>query len=151
MLYGSSDRPAHQMSQATNEFGLRDLHMFKILITGTAYGIIRAGVHLCPVCGYGLPKPAEDFTICPSCGVEFGYSDVGVSHRELRIEWITFGAPWSSVVVPRPYAWNPWDQLIQAGLSYDVPWAEHPFISECKPATSTGAYYSDQAMSMATY
>ena len=68
----------------------------------------------CPVCGYGLNKRAVDFIICPSCGVEFGYSDAGTTHHALRGGWIQFGAPWSSFVIPRPKNWNPWTQLIRA-------------------------------------
>lgn len=75
----------------------------------------------CPICGYGLSVPPQDFTICPSCGIEFGYGDAGVSHRELRLEWIEAGAPWSSSVIPKPLGWNPWTQLIYAGFVTDNP------------------------------
>jgi len=76
----------------------------------------------CPVCGYGLRSPAEDFTICPSCGIEFGYSDEGVSHAELRREWIRFECPWSSTSIPEPQGWNPYEQLIGSGFGRDIPW-----------------------------
>jgi hypothetical protein len=46
----------------------------------------------CPVCAYAAPKYSpEDFTICPSCGTEFGYHDSKKSHAELRAEWVERG------------------------------------------------------------
>jgi hypothetical protein len=76
----------------------------------------------CPVCAYALDSPAADFTICPSCGVEFGYSDAGTTYQVLRKEWIQFGAQWSSPVVAPPSNWNQWSQLIEGGFAYDIPW-----------------------------
>ena len=79
--------------------------------------------HTCPVCGYAeLESPPDNFTICPSCGVEFGYQTSGRSFYELRQEWIATGAHWSSRVDKRPKAWNSWLQLIKAGYSMSVPW-----------------------------
>jgi hypothetical protein len=76
----------------------------------------------CPVCGYALEYPPDDFNICPSCGVEFGYETAGRSFPELRAEWIATGAYWASHVDPKPKNWNPWGQLIQAGYSYALPY-----------------------------
>jgi hypothetical protein len=75
----------------------------------------------CPVCGYALEYPPDDFNICPSCGVEFGYETAGRSVAQLRREWVTTGARWASRVDPRPKNWNPWLQLIEAGFEYAVP------------------------------
>src|SRR5262245_54080636 len=74
--------------------------------------------HLCPVCGYGLTEPAEDFNICPSCGTEFGYHDATVSHRTLRHQWLRRGAPWASRAIRPPAGWNPVQQLLSAGFDY---------------------------------
>jgi hypothetical protein len=74
----------------------------------------------CPICAYGLPYPAADFNICPSCGVEFGYETAGRSFADLRKEWVASGAHWASPVVPEPVSWNPWLQLIQGGFSYAI-------------------------------
>jgi hypothetical protein len=74
------------------------------------------------VCGFDLKKPAVDFTICPSCGVEFGYADVGRSYNFLRNEWIEYGAMWTSTVVSPPKGWNAWFQLILAGFPYSLPY-----------------------------
>jgi hypothetical protein len=72
----------------------------------------------CPVCGYDkLTRPPENHEICPSCGTEFGYDDVGLSYRELREEWLRDGAVWFSPVRLPPPGWNPFDQLIRAGLA----------------------------------
>ena len=72
--------------------------------------------HTCPVCGYQMSRPPVDFSICPSCGTEFGYQDVGASFAELRKEWIGSGANWHSEVETQPKDWNPYLQLISAGL-----------------------------------
>lgn len=125
------------MPQETYESGFRYMDMFTILITNSTRGeLFASGEYPCPVCGYGLSKPATDFTICPSCGVEFGYSDAGISHSELRKEWISFGAPWSSRVEPRPIGWNPWDQLIKTRLAGDIPWQYGIVVSEVTSQTS---------------
>ncbi len=48
--------------------------------------------YTCPVCGYAcLPSPATDYTICPSCGTEFGYTDFTAGHAQLRAAWIAAG------------------------------------------------------------
>jgi hypothetical protein len=50
-------------------------------------------MYLCPVCGYDrLEDPPGTFTICPSCGTEFGYDDAFASHAELRAKWLQNGA-----------------------------------------------------------
>ena len=73
----------------------------------------------CPVCGYDrLDKPPADFAICPCCGTEFGYDDYAASIEELRLRWIRSGAPWFSRHTPPPPAWNPYRQLLQAGLAH---------------------------------
>lgn len=79
-------------------------------------------MHTCPVCGYDqLLYPPEDFTICPSCGTEFGYHDSARSHRELRLQWIRSGALWQSAVIQPPPLWNGYEQLIRAAYGSDVP------------------------------
>jgi len=82
----------------------------------------------CPVCGYDrLSKPPSDYSICPSCGTEFGYSDAGPEpawqiHQALRKNWIDRGAVWHSQQIAPPALWNPWLQLANAKLSTDIPW-----------------------------
>jgi len=74
----------------------------------------------CPVCGFpDLEFPPQDHTICPSCGTQFGYDDVGHSHIDLRKLWIWEGAPWF-LENPPPH-WDPWMQLIRAGFGADIP------------------------------
>ncbi len=64
-------------------------------------------MHLCPVCGFDhLAEPPVNFTICPSCGTEFGYDDAFALHAELRAAWLNGGARWWSPVDPRPEGWN---------------------------------------------
>ena len=70
----------------------------------------------CPVCGYQMDHPATDFNICPSCGVEFGYSDAGRSYDDLRGIWIHTGLQWSSRVVRKPKDWSPYRQMMRAGI-----------------------------------
>jgi hypothetical protein len=47
----------------------------------------------CPACEYQLDSPAAENNICPSCGTEFGCSDLGRSHNELRGNWVKAGSP----------------------------------------------------------
>jgi rubredoxin len=62
----------------------------------------------CPVCGYDeLPRPPDDYLICPSCGTEFGYDDFADTDlerqrrwNELRKLWFDRGMPWFSTIVP---------------------------------------------------
>jgi hypothetical protein len=81
----------------------------------------KVGKYPCPVCGYGLDYPADDFNICPSCGVEFGYETAGRSYHELRQEWVDRGAIWASRVITKPRSWNPYLQMNAARLWYATP------------------------------
>jgi|SRR5579864_5115360 len=72
----------------------------------------------CPVCAYpDLKSPPENFSICPSCGTEFGFDDAGNSHEELRRQWIAEGLHWFNDMVPQPLDWEPWKQLIDGGYA----------------------------------
>jgi len=93
----------------------------------------------CPVCGYGLDYPPDDFVICPSCGVEFGYETAGRSFAVLRDEWVSSGARWASRVLSPPDDWNAWAQLIRAGYSYALPF--HFQIEIKSPSIIEGADY----------
>jgi hypothetical protein len=69
----------------------------------------------CPVCAYkNLPYPPQDYNICPCCGTEFGNDDAHLSHHQLREVWVAGGASW--FFNEPPEHWNPWTQLIRAGL-----------------------------------
>src|SRR5258708_32405118 len=93
--------------------------------------------YFCPVCGFdGLSEPPVNHAICPSCGTEFDYDDISVSHAQLRDFWLGQGAPWFSTAAAPPDNWNPIRQLIRSGLRPD-------FLEALKPANSTSA----QAMS----
>lgn len=82
---------------------------------------VQEVTYICPVCGYGMSDPPEDYNMCPSCGTEFGYHDSGRTHAQLRSNWISLGANWWSSAVPRPNNWNPWQQMSNAGLRFDMP------------------------------
>ena len=74
----------------------------------------------CPVCGYSkLPYPPRDYHICLCCGTEFGNDDAELSHAQIREMWIADGAPWFFRAAP--LGWNPYLQLINAGLKEYVP------------------------------
>lgn len=76
--------------------------------------------YTCPVCFYSkLPYPPHGYHICPCCGTEFGNDDADFSLEQLREMWIAGGASW--FFGRPPLGWNPWLQLIQAGLSMSVP------------------------------
>jgi hypothetical protein len=71
----------------------------------------------CPVCGLDkLPKPLEEFDICPCCGTEFGYDDLSMNHAQLRLRWINAGANWWSETTLPPAMWSPITQLTKAEL-----------------------------------
>lgn len=73
--------------------------------------------YTCPVCAYdGLEEPPAYFTICPSCGTEFGYQDLIRGHDELREAWIADGPVWRSAVIAAPPQWNGMEQLRRGGL-----------------------------------
>jgi hypothetical protein len=73
--------------------------------------------HTCPVCGYpDLEDAPANYEICPSCGTEFGYTDIARAHSELRQRWLDAGAQWYSRVTPKPQNWNPYEQLRRAGF-----------------------------------
>ena len=80
----------------------------------------------CPVCGYDeLPdKPWSENCggsqeICPSCGIQFGYTDAAGGdtkkrqsiHRQWRQQWINQGMSWDSIGIAPPPEWNPKAQL----------------------------------------
>ena len=69
----------------------------------------------CPVCGYPEMPARLKWEICPSCGTEFGLSDAGRGHDELRQTWIADGAKWASPVVAQPRFWAPITQLRNIG------------------------------------
>ncbi len=84
--------------------------------------------HVCPVCGYSdLTEPpcynndplnSPSHEICPSCGFQFGYSDLnsGFTFSEWRQKWITEGAPWCGKGTKTPKDWNPVQQLENIGV-----------------------------------
>lgn len=73
--------------------------------------------YTCPVCGYdNLREPPTNYSICPSCGSEFGNDDFDVTHYELRDKWLRAGAHWWSPDIAPPSNWFPLDQLWRAGL-----------------------------------
>lgn len=67
--------------------------------------------YLCPVCGYGMREPPENYNICPCCGTEFGVHDVNASIQDLRTAWLQGGRNWWSHSDPKPADWNPYQQL----------------------------------------
>lgn len=80
--------------------------------------------YTCPVCGFpDLEFPPHDFTICDSCGTEFGYDDVGHNYLELRNQWLSRGGQFFNTECPAFASqsnWNAWDQLNRAALPYNV-------------------------------
>jgi hypothetical protein len=73
--------------------------------------------HRCPVCGYdGLEFPPRDYSICSCCGTEFEFDDRALTHAQLRDEWIANGCPWFYPDEPQRPDWDPYVQLLDAGL-----------------------------------
>lgn len=76
--------------------------------------------YICPVCMYPrLPYPPVAYHICPCCSTEFGNDDAEHSVEQLREMWIAGGANWFFGKAPEH--WNPWVQLMRAGLNAFVP------------------------------
>lgn len=78
--------------------------------------------YICPVCGYsGLKEEPRNeatggsFEICPSCGIQFGYSDEAggdaqareVVYEKWREKWILDGMRWHATNITPPADWNP--------------------------------------------
>jgi hypothetical protein len=82
--------------------------------------------YTCPVCGYPdlteLPRgeaTGGSYEICPSCGIQFGYSDEAggdavrrqAIYEKWRQQWIEKGMLWRSIGIKQPPDWNPKEQL----------------------------------------
>ena len=67
--------------------------------------------YVCPVCGFLLDYPPDDFNICPSCGVEFCADTAEYSIQYLQNAWIDRGMVWSSRVLPKPANYDSLAQL----------------------------------------
>ena len=67
----------------------------------------------CRVCGvmlgyapWGVDGDTPDYSICPCCGVEFGYEDSLPSGvRAFRSRWIAAGTPWFEPAL-KPVDWD---------------------------------------------
>lgn len=87
------------------------------LITLDGNALRGSKMYTCPVCGYDdMPSPPRSFSICSSCGTEFGYDDFDTTHEELRLRWLSKGARWFSRSRPAPPNWNWYEQLLTAQL-----------------------------------
>ena len=82
---------------------------------------------LCPVCGYNMDYPPEDYNICPSCGTEFGVNDANSTVSELREVWLQSGPRWWSSTDQSPTGWNPEKQLSELRLLENLANASGPF------------------------
>lgn len=71
----------------------------------------------CPVCGYdNIQEPKLKWSICPSCGTQFGLSDSGYTVPQLRQMWIQDkNATWQGPTLLRPSRWSPIAQLRNIG------------------------------------
>jgi hypothetical protein len=66
-----------------------------------------------------MPYAPSNYHICPCCSTEFGNDDADFSYNQLRVMWVANGASW--FFGNPPANWNPWLQLIDAGLQAWVP------------------------------
>ncbi len=101
-------------------------------------------MNTCPVCGYDqMTHPPNDYYICPCCGTEFENDDFETSHTELRKQWLNSGARWFSRATLSPPNWNPYTQLIHAGLGYNVG-AQNAGISRSEIELGTDIYHTEK-------
>jgi len=80
--------------------------------------------YTCPVCGNpNLREPPEPWTysICSCCRTQFGRNHHGFpgDDERLRQAWIDSGAEWWYKKESPPPDWDPFEQMRQAGLSFD--------------------------------
>lgn len=80
--------------------------------------------HFCPACGLPLDFAPWDwdlasFEICPSCGIQFGYTDAAGGawkkrqevYSSWRAKWVKEGMPWRGAGQAPPKNWNPAEQV----------------------------------------
>lgn len=65
----------------------------------------------CPVCGYAMEDPPQDYNICPSCGTEFDPLLTQDNYEEMRRSWVATGPTWWSKFEEQPGGWNPIAQI----------------------------------------
>ena len=126
----------------------------KLSSPANQYSILGNGmqqVNVCPVCGYRMAFPPDDYNICPCCGTEFGYSDSGTTYARLREEWIRSGARWWSPNHAAPPGWSPWLQMLMnlgsvtaSGTASDL-----HFDERLNPESGTVAHCVGKAISPA--
>lgn len=76
----------------------------------------------CPVCGYDkINEPKLKWSICPSCGTQFGLSDSGRTWEQLRHDWIyDDGATWQDGYFSPPPYWSPISQFRNIGYNCTI-------------------------------
>ena len=92
----------------------------------------------CPVCGFDdISGPRLKWSICPSCGTQFGLTDANRTPGEIRAYWISQGAKWQSTARQRPRNWNPAAQLRTVGYCVT---AEDLLAMALQTTISTGKF-----------
>lgn len=97
----------------------------------------------CPVCGYdNINEPTLKWSICPSCGTQFGLSDNGRTNAQLRRDWIHGGAAWQDDYIQAPRNWSPVNQL--RNISYECTRADLQTIRLSESVFMTGMIVGDK-------
>jgi len=91
----------------------------------------------CPVCGYDMQAPPSNYRICPSCGTEFGVSDLNAPVAELRESWMKAGPKWWGDPESKPTDWDPIKQMADAGIVVKRPAASEPLAVSTSTGSST--------------
>ncbi len=102
--------------------GVRDvLKILSIGLSQRGFEITVAGgarapqpQYVCPVCGFGRCElPPTDYSICGSCGTEFGYDNRILTLAQLREEWIRGGCQWFDAKEPKPPGWDAYCETLK--------------------------------------
>lgn len=70
--------------------------------------------YMCPICGFDMDDPPQDYNICSCCSTEFGAPGMDYLHwpyQVCRERWLQSGMKWWSKYNEQPEGWNAMEQF----------------------------------------